>query len=300
MIVETRDLWLRFAQHEALKRVNLAVPEGSAFALIGPNGAGKSTTLRVLMGMLQPTRGTAHVLGVETRKLRPDDFSRIGYVAEGQNLPGALSCGQYLAYLRPFYSTWDTELERSLLQTLRLPLETRIKNLSRGMRMKLALVSALPYRPKVLIMDEPLSGLDPLVRDELLEAMLQQADEMTILISSHELTEIEGLVTHVAFLDEGRLLLQEAMADLAGRLREMRVTLDREATAPAQIPKEWLQVRTAGNVLSFVETRFSAQETTRRIAEMIPGIRDIDAQPIALRSIFTTLARAARDTGGRA
>jgi ABC-2 type transport system ATP-binding protein len=277
--------------------VDLAVPEGSAFALIGPNGAGKSTTIRLLMGLLRPARGAARILGVDTRKLQPDHFSSIGYVAEGQDMPGALSAGHYLDYLRPFYPTWDTELERSLLQTLRLPLATRIRNLSRGMRMKLALACALPYRPKLLIMDEPLSGLDPLVRDELLEALLQQAGEMTILISSHELNEIEGLVTHVAFLDEGRLLLQEAMADLAGRLREVRVTLDREAVAPPQTPKEWLQVRTAGNVLSFVETRFSGQETTQRIAAMIPGIRGIDAQPIALRSIFTTLARAARDGG---
>jgi ABC-2 type transport system ATP-binding protein len=297
MIVETRDLWMRFGGQEALRGVSLAVPEGSACALIGPNGAGKSTTIRVLMGMLQPARGAAHVLGVDARRLSPAEFSRIGYVAEGQDMPGALTAGQYLDYLRPFYPTWDRELERSVLRTLRLPLATGIRNLSRGMRMKLALACALPYRPKVLIMDEPLSGLDPLVRDELLEALLQQAGEMTILISSHELTEIEGVVTHVAFLDEGRLLLQEAMTDLADRLREMRVTLDREAVAPAQIPKEWLQVRTAGNVLSFVETRYSARDTTRRIAAVIPGARDIDAQPIALRSIFTTLARAARDGG---
>ncbi len=300
MIVETRDLWMRFGRQEALRGVNLAVPEGSAFALIGPNGAGKSTTIRTLMGMLQPARGSAEVLGIDTRKLQPHDFSRIGYVAEGQDMPAPLSCGHYLAYLRPFYPTWDRKLEHSLLQILRLPLETRIKNLSRGMRMKLALACALPYRPQLLIMDEPLSGLDPLVRDELLEALLHQAGEMTILISSHELTEIEGVVSHVAFLDEGRLLLQEAMGDLAGRLREMRVTLDREAVAPAHVPGEWLQVRTAGNVLSFVETRFSPTDTPRRISEIIPGIRDIDAQPIALRSIFTTLARAARDTGARA
>jgi len=163
------------------------------------------------------------------------------------------------------------------------------------MRMKMALMCALPYRPKLLVLDEPFSGLDPLVRDEFMEGLLEQAGEMTILISSHELGEIDGVATHVAFLDEGRLLFQESMSDLTGRFREVHVTLEAEAARPSQAPKEWMQIRTMGNVLTFVDTRFDEKGLSERIRSRIEGVRGIDAQPMALRSIFTTLARAARD-----
>ena len=161
--------------------------------------------------------------------------------------------------------------------------------------MKMALACALPFRPKLLILDEPFSGLDPLVRDEFMEGLLEQAGEMTILISSHELGEIDGVATHVAFIDEGKLLFEESMSDLIGRFREVHVTLEREASAPSQPPHDWLHVRAMGNVLAFVDTRFSEQALGERIESVVAGVRRIDAQPMALRSIFTTLARAARD-----
>jgi ABC-2 type transport system ATP-binding protein len=201
-----------------------------------------------------------------------------------------------VAYLRPFYPTWDRDLESSIARQLRLPLERKIGDLSHGMRMKMALMCALPYEPKLLILDEPFSGLDPLVRDEFMEGLLQQAGEMTILISSHELGEIDGVATHVAFLDEGKLLFQESMSDLTGRFREVRVTLEVDAAGPTQAPKEWMQIRTVGNVLTFVDTRFDENSLSERIRSRIEGVRGIDAQPMALRSIFTTLARAARDS----
>ena len=118
---------------------------------------------------------------------------------------------------------------------------------------------------------------------------------MTILISSHELSEIDGVATHVAFLDEGKLLFQESMSDLMRRFREVHVTLDVEATRPAQAPKEWMEMQTMGNVLIFVDARFDERGLNERIRSRINGVREIDSQPMALRSIFTTLARAARD-----
>ena len=124
------------------------------------------------------------------------------------------------------------------------------------MRMKMALACALPYRPKLLILDEPFSGLDPLVRDEFMEGLLSQAGEMTILISSHELGEIDGVATHVAFLDEGKLLFQESMSDLTGRFREVHVDLDGEAALPKPRPQEWMQVRAAATCSPFVDTQF--------------------------------------------
>lgn len=117
---------------------------------------------------------------------------------------------------------------------------------------------------------------------------------MTILVSSHELGEIDGVATHVAFLDEGRLLFQESMNELCGRFREVRVTLVRERPAPA-LPKDWLQVRNTGNVLTFVDTRFADDHLGERIRAIVGEVRAIDAEPMALRAIFTALARSTRD-----
>jgi ABC-2 type transport system ATP-binding protein len=215
-------------------------------------------------------------------------------------MPEKLTVAQFLAYLRPFYPNWDTELEKSLLRQLRLPLDRKIGNLSHGMRMKMSLACALPFRPKLLVLDEPFSGLDPLVRDEFMEGLLQQAGEMTILISSHELGEIDGVATHVAFLDEGKLLFQESMSDLVGRFREVHVTLDHNEKPTNQInttpfPECWLRIQTVGNVLSFVDTQFSENDVNEKVRTLMGHVKNVDAQPMALRTIFTTLARASRE-----
>lgn len=294
-MIQADNLWKKFGRHDALQGLSFSVPEGSAFALIGANGAGKTTTIKILMNILEPTRGSATVLGANSRKISPRELAQIGYVSENQDIPQGLTVAEYLDYLRPFYPRWDRALEASILRQLRLPPERKIGDLSHGMRMKMSLACALPFRPKLLILDEPFSGLDPLVRDEFMEGLLGQAGEMTVLISSHELGEIDGVATHVAFLDEGKLLFEESMSDLTGRFREVHVTLEREASAPGQMPKDWLHVRAAGSVLTFVDTRFSEDRLGERIESLVGGVRRIDAQPMGLRSIFTTLARAARD-----
>jgi ABC-2 type transport system ATP-binding protein len=294
-MIVAENIWKRFGRHEALRGLTFSVPEGSAYALIGANGAGKTTTIRILLNILEPERGHATVLGVDSRRISPRELSQIGYVSENQDMPERLTVGEYLDYLRPFYPRWDKALEGTLLAQLRLPIERRIGHLSHGMRMKMALACALPHRPKLLILDEPFSGLDPLVRDEFMEGLLQQAGEMTILISSHELSEIEGVASHVAFLDDGKLLFQESMGDLTARFRDVRVTLDRTASPPGRAPTEWLNVRTLGNVLMFVDSRFSEDQLSAGLATLNGSVRSVDAQPMALRSIFTALARAARE-----
>lgn len=298
MIVQAEDLWKRYGRHEALQGLSLSIPEGSAFVLIGPNGAGKTTTIKVLMNLLQQSRGSATIFGRDTRRLSPRELAQIGYVSENQQMPGRMSVSQYLSYLRPFYPTWDTALEKSILAQLRLPPDRKIKELSHGMRLKMALACALPFRPKLLVLDEPFSGLDPLVRDEFMEELLHEAGEMTVLISSHELAEVEGVGTHVGFIDQGRLLFQESMEDLIARLREVHVTFSHAAALPQRMPNEWLQGRVMGNVLRFVDTRFCADELNARISSAFGNsIRDIDVRPMDLRTIFTTLARDAQSKG---
>jgi ABC-2 type transport system ATP-binding protein len=294
-MIRVDNLWKKFGRHDALRGLSFRAPEGSAFALIGANGAGKTTTIKVLMNMIEPSRGSATVMGVDSRQISPRELARIGYVSENQDMPQGLTVAEYIDYLRPFYPHWDRGLEASILRQLRLPAQRKIGDLSHGMRMKMALACALPFRPKLLVLDEPFSGLDPLVRDEFMEGLLEQAGDMTVLISSHELGEIDGVATHVAFLDEGKLLFEEPMSDLTGRFREVRVTLEREAAAPGQTPRDWLEVRAMGNVLTFVDAKFSEDGLGERIQSLVGAVRRIDAQPMGLRRIFTALARAARD-----
>jgi ABC-2 type transport system ATP-binding protein len=294
VIVHADSLWKRFGRFDALQGLSFTVPEGSTFSLIGANGAGKSTTIKVIMNLIGPTSGAATVLGVDTRAISPRELAQIGYVSENQDMPGRMTVSAYIDYLRTFYPTWDRVLEANLLAQFRLPLERRIRDLSHGMRLKMSLACALPFRPKLLVLDEPFSGLDPLVRDELLDELKQQAGRTTILISSHELSEIEEVTTHIAFLDHGTVLFQEAMSDLTARLRHVSVTLEGNAHAPTPTPAEWLDVRIEGNVLSFIDTRFSERLLAARLAAMLGPVRHIDAQPVALRAMYTTLARAAR------
>ncbi|HTR00466.1 MAG TPA: ABC transporter ATP-binding protein, partial [Candidatus Acidoferrum sp.] len=189
MIIQTDDLHKKFGKHEALNGLSLSVPEGSAFAFIGANGAGKTTTIKILMNLLTASRGSATVLGVDTHKLSPRELAKIGYVSENQELPKPMTVGQYLDYLRPFYPSWDQQLEVALLQQLALPTDRRIGDLSRGMRMKMLLLCAMAFRPKLLVLDEPFGGLDPLIRDEFMHQVFANAGEMTVFISSHDLAE---------------------------------------------------------------------------------------------------------------
>jgi len=300
MIVRTDNLHLSYGrQGEALRGLSLEVPEGSAYALIGANGAGKTTTIKVLMNMLAPSKGSATVLGVDSRRISPRELTQIGYVSENQILPGRLRVGEFLRFLRPFYPTWDMELEGSILERLRLPAERRISDLSHGMRLKMALAGALPFRPRLLVLDEPFSGLDPLFRDEFMDQLLHQAGEMSILISSHELGEIEGVATHVGFIDGGKVLFQESMEELTGRSRAVRITLQRPAAVPKQIPAGWLQASVEGNVLSFVDTQFADERLAADIGSLLTGIRQVDVEPLPLRVIFTTLARERQQSGAR-
>jgi ABC-2 type transport system ATP-binding protein len=220
-VIETHDLAKSYGRFGALHGLNLSVPEGSVFALVGASGAGKTTTIKILLNMLAPTRGRASVLGTDTRALKPAVLAQIGYVSESQVLPLRLRVGQFFDFLRPCYATWDPQLEQQLRTQLRLPADRRIGALSHGMRLKLALACAMAYRPKLLVLDEPFSGLDALTRDEMIREFLREPRSMSILISSHELDEVERLVSHVAFLDEGRLLFQGTLVELREHAREV-------------------------------------------------------------------------------
>jgi ABC-2 type transport system ATP-binding protein len=288
-IIEARHAAKRFGRFEAVDDLNLCVPEGSVFALIGPNGAGKSTTIRLLMNILRPDRGDITVLGTPSSHLGPKDFEHIGYVSESQKLPEGLSLAQYFDYLRSLYPAWDRALEKQLREQFELPPSRKVGHLSHGMRMKTLLVGALAFRPKLLVLDEPLSGLDTLVRDEVVSGLLQQAAETTILISSHELAEIESFTTHVAFMQNGRLLLQEAIETLQTRFRVVSVTLSAVKDLPRPLPAGWLLPEIEGHRLRFVHANHESDAQLHQQLAAHFGAVQLDCEPMSLRSIATAL-----------
>lgn len=294
-IIETQNLTRRYGRTEAVHELNLAVPEGSVFALLGPNGAGKTTTLKMLMNLLRPTAGSARVLGVDSRRLGEREFAQIGYVAEGQQQPLWMTVRQLLDYCRPFYPTWDRALEATLLKQFMLPEERKLKDLSRGMLMKAALLSSLAYRPKLLVLDEPFSGLDALVRDEFIKGVLEVSahGEWTVVVSSHDIDEVDRLADRVAMLDAGRLRLDETTEELQKRFRRVEVTLEGSDAAAGGLPDSWCEWERAGRVVRFVETKYERARTEAECRARYPEAAVV-ASPMTLREIFMVFARQAR------
>jgi ABC-2 type transport system ATP-binding protein len=223
-------------------------------------------------------------------------FADIGYVSENQELPLWMTVKSFLAYLRPFYPTWDSDVENELIEQFDLPLDRKLKHLSRGMRMKAALASSLAYRPKVIVLDEPFSGLDPLVRDELIEGLLERASECTIFISSHDLAEIESFASHVGYLEQGRLRFSEELTTLSGRFREVELTFDNAPPVPEKWPATWLQPGSTGAVIRFIESQFSEEQTRGTIRQVFGEPLDVTFTPMTLRSIFLAMAKSNRCT----
>jgi ABC-2 type transport system ATP-binding protein len=295
--IRTHDLVKRFYRVMAVDNLNLDVPEGAIYALVGPNGAGKTTAIKVLMNIFPPTSGHAEVLGTDSRRVAGRVFTSIGYVSENQELPDWMRVDQFLAYLRPFYPTWDRALEDGLVKQYALPRDRKLGKISRGMRMKAALVSALAFHPKLIVLDEPFGGLDPLVRDELIEGLLERASEATIFVSSHDLAEIENVASHVGYLEDGRLRFSEEMTALVERFREVELTFEAAPATQEKWPETWMQIDASGAVLRFIESRFDEERTRGEIRKLFGDVRDMTFTPMSLRSIFLAMAKAGRASG---
>jgi len=293
--IRTDQLTKKFRGVEALTGVDLEVPEGAIYALVGPNGAGKTTAIKILMNIFPATSGRAEVLGIDSRSIAGAAFTSIGYVSENQKLPDWMRVDAFLRYLRPFYPSWDVQLENELVRQFQLPRDRKLGKLSRGMRMKAALVSSLAYHPRLIVLDEPFGGLDPLVRDELIEGLVERGREATIFISSHDLAEIENLASHVGYLEQGRLRFSEEMSSLAERFREVELTFVAPPPVMNHWPENWLQVDHAASVVRFVETRFDPGTTEARVREFFGDVRNVNFSPMSLRSIFLAMAKAGRN-----
>jgi ABC-2 type transport system ATP-binding protein len=297
--IEIRQLGKRYRGTTVLAPLDLIVPRGAILALIGPNGAGKSTLIKLLLNIVQPTQGEATVLGIPSTSLRGDAFTRIGYVSENQEMPEWMTVSALMAHLRPMYPHWD---DVELLEDLELPPEQKIKHLSRGMRMKTALASVLAFGPELLLMDEPFTGLDPAVRTELIQTLLDRihtedpANATTIVISSHDLDEVESFATHVGFLHGGRLLFAQPMESLLTRCREVTVTFENEVATnvSAKLPEGCVAAEASGAMLRFVDLRVNVQDHEGAIRVLMPDAVHVQSEPMNLRAIFLALNKVPR------
>jgi len=294
-VIATKALTRRYRSHTALNEVTFRVPAGAVYALVGPNGAGKTTLIQVLMNLLPATSGEAQILGEPSSALRGAALSRIGYVSESQEMPDAMTVKAYLDFVRPFYPAWDAALEQQLLAEFGLPLDRKLKQLSRGMRMKVAFVSVLSYRPELLVLDEPFSGLDPLVREELIQGLLDRIGETTLFLSSHDLGEIEGFASHVGYLEQGSLMFSEELTTLSGRFRQLQFRSGL-AELPPSLPGSWLGVEQSGPFVKSTETAFTgAAEAQALVSRFFPEATELTIEPMSLRSIFLATAKSQRE-----
>src|SRR5262245_52728145 len=225
LAVELHRVTRTFERKTALADLSLVVPQGVVFGLIGGNGAGKTTLIRHILGLLQAQTGSVRVFGLDPVLAPVEVLGRIGYLSENRDLPDWMRLGELMRYTRAFYPKWDAAYAEELRRDFDLTLDARIKTLSRGQRARAGLLIAVAHRPDLLILDEPSSGLDPVVRRDILGAIIRAtADEgRTVLFSSHLLDEVERVADRVAMIHDGRIVLTAPLDEIKDTHR--RVTL---------------------------------------------------------------------------
>jgi ABC-2 type transport system ATP-binding protein len=236
--IRLTDLRRRFGGTQAVDGLSLAVPRGSVFGLLGRNGAGKTTTIRMLMNLVRPDSGQVEVLGLDPRRHGVALRQRLGYVSESPQLYGWMRVRDLVRFNARFYPTWNHELATGLLARFGLDPQQRVRHLSRGMAAQLALVLALGHEPELLILDEPATGLDVLVRRDVLTSIVQliQEEGRTVFLSSHLVHEVERVADRVAIVEGGRLLACATTDELKARTRRVLVRGQFDSQQLASVP----------------------------------------------------------------
>lgn len=215
-VVDLQDVARRFGRRTALDGITLSLPPGVVYGLVGANGAGKTTLLRHILGLLRAQSGTVRVFGMDPVAEPVAVLSRIGYLSEENDLPVWMRVDELIRYTRAFYPSWDDLYAEELRSAFGLDPAARIRDLSKGQKARAGLIAALAHRPELLVLDEPSSGLDPIVRRDILGAVLRTIahEGRTVLFSSHLLEEVEEVADHVIMISEGRALLSAPLAEI--------------------------------------------------------------------------------------
>ena len=287
LVIETSDLRKQYDGVEALRGLTLQVPAGSIFGFLGRNGGGKTTTIKVLLGMVRPTGGSARVFGLPADA--PDRSveirRRVGFVNDEKDLYDYMTVGEMIRFTRPFFPRWRADLEQRYLHKFELPADRRIKALSRGTRTKLALLLALCRGAELLILDEPTSGLDPAMTEEVLQALVTHVanEEMAVFFSSHQIAEVDQIADRIAIIDRGRTVVTGALDDLRENFRRIQLVFDHDAPEAAFRSPGIERVQRNGRVLTVLSSAGSD-----RIVEEARALSpaSIDIAPVTLKEIF--------------
>ncbi len=228
LAIETRGLTKKYGKKLAVNELDMQVPVGSVFAFLGRNGAGKTTTIRILLDLLDRTRGEAKILGMDCVRDSLAIKRRTGYVAEGQRMYDWMKVDEIIWFCKGFYSTWDDALAEHLREKLELDPKQKVGALSRGMQGKLALLLAMAFRPDLLILDEPTAGLDVVVRRDFLEGVIEliQEEGRTVFFSSHLVHEVERVADWVAIIDKGSLVWCSPLDELKAKVKRIVLSFD--------------------------------------------------------------------------
>ena len=215
-VIEVTDLTRRFGATTALDRVSVSMARGAVYGLVGANGAGKTTLIRHILGLLRAEGGSVRVFGLDPVADPVAVLSRIGYLSEENDLPAWMRVDELIRYTRAFYPHWDDAYAEELRQTFALDPAARIRNMSKGQKARAGLLIALAYRPELLVLDEPSSGLDPIVRRDILGAVIRTIahEGRTVLFSSHLLDEVEEVADHVTMISQGNIVLSAPLEEI--------------------------------------------------------------------------------------
>lgn len=288
--IELLHLTKRFGRTLAVNDLSLTIPRGSTYGLLGPNGAGKSTTIKMLMGMLSITSGEARVLGVNVVDDPVQVKQRVGYVPEVHHIYRWMRVREVIGFCKSCFQSWNDDTCREMVELFGLDLEKKVKQLSKGMQTKLALLLAVSHEPELLLLDEPLSGLDPIAREEFLDGVLRTICDrgQTVLVSSHMLDDVRRLADTVGILYEGRLLLQGNCDALLTSTKRICATL-RDGCQPKETPDGTIWQRVQGREWT-VTVRDFAPEKLQRV-QAIDGVENVRVVDLGLEELFKDFIR---------
>ena len=294
--VEINGLTKRYRGKAVVDKLSLSIPRGSVYGLIGPNGAGKSTTLKSLMRLIKISSGSASILGHDVHSDFQAVKSRLGYVPETHHIYRWMKVKRVIAFTRSFYPSWNDEFCNQMLQMMELDPDKKVKQLSKGMLAKLALLLAVSHEPELLVLDEPLSGLDPIVRDEFIDGVLKTICERdtTVIFSSHTIGDVQRLADSVGILFNGRLLVNDSTEAIVNKTKQIQVVLDDEHSTPCLdwLPDSVVHQASCGRELTLTVVNHS-QELLDRVRREFPD-GQVSVSSLNLEDIFKAHVRDAK------
>jgi ABC-2 type transport system ATP-binding protein len=294
--IELVSLTKEFGNATAVKDLTLRVARGSTFGLIGPNGAGKTTAMKMLMGILRPTTGTVKVLGTDVFAEPLVVKQRVGYVPEAHYIDRWMRVGEVVGFCRSLYESWNIQTCQQMLDLFELNPNKKVKQLSKGMQVKLSLVLAVSHEPEVLLLDEPMAGLDPLAREEFLDGVLRTICErrQTIIFSTHSLDDVQRLADTVGILYGGRLLVHSNIEELLATTKRIRIMLT-DDHLPDRLPDNkiiWQRVQ--GREWLVTVSDFTIEKVQQIQAQ--EGVDHVKVIDLCLEDLFKDFVRGRKVT----